>query len=149
MKWGVLIAAAIIVLRIVLEQFGVPAGASFVFGVAWLYFIFPVLFAIQIRAQKDANPFRSLLKNVFLFALYTRVMVMITYIMAYIFNWTAPRFIYPGGNVGPNVDVLTGILIIPLRNILIWVVMSTILGMVIGSVTLLLKRGDSTRSSAE
>jgi hypothetical protein len=147
MKWGVLLAAAIIVLRIALEQAGAPGSASFVFGVAWLYFLFPVLFAIQIRAQKDSHPFRSLLKNVVLFAFYTRVMVMITYMMAYAFKWSAPRFIYPGGNVGPNVDAMTGILLIPLRNILIWVVIATILGMIIGSITLLVKRANPAPSS--
>jgi thiol:disulfide interchange protein len=68
MKWGILLAAAIIVLRIALEQFGAPDSVCKVFGVAWLYFLFPVLFAIQIRAQKDSRPFRRLLKNVILFA---------------------------------------------------------------------------------
>jgi hypothetical protein len=147
MKWGILLAAAIIVLRIALEQFGAPDSVCKVFGVAWLYFLFPVLFAIQIRAQKDSRPFRRLLKNVILFAFYTRVMVMITYMMAYAFKWTSPRFIYPGGNVGPNVDALTGILLIPLRNILIWVVLATILGMIIGSITLLVKRANPAPSS--
>jgi hypothetical protein len=74
-------------------------------------------------------------------------MVMITYMMAYVFNWTAPRFIYPGGNIGPNVNALTGILLIPLRNILIWVVLATILGMIIGSITLFVKRADPAPSS--
>jgi hypothetical protein len=139
-KWGVLIAAVIIVVRIVLEQIGTPESISFIFGVAWLYFILPILFAFRIRARKEASPYKSLFISVLLFAFYTRVIVMLTYILAYFLRWQAPRFAYPGGNVGENVGVWTGILIIPLRNVLIWVVMSTIIGMILGSITLLVKR---------
>ena len=67
-------------------------------------------------------------------------MVMFTYMLAYIFSWKAPRFAYPGGTVGQNVSVLSGILIIPLRNLLGWVVAVTVIGMILGSITLLLKR---------
>ena len=140
MRWGVLIAAVIIVVRIVLEQAGVPDSICLIFGVAWLYFIFPVLFAVGIRARNDASPYKRLFKDIFLFLIYTRVMVMVTYMLAYVFNWSAPRFAYPGGNVGENVSVSSGILLIPLRNLLIWVVMAGAIGMIIGSIALLLTR---------
>jgi hypothetical protein len=146
MRWGIVIAAAIIVVRIVLEQAGVSESVNLVFGVAWLYFIIPVLFAVRIRARNEPRPYRRLLKDVLLFVLYTRVMVMITYMLAYIFHWSAPRFAYPGGNVGENIDVLTGIFIIPLRNLLIWVVMAGIIGMIIGSIALLSTRKASASS---
>jgi len=140
MRWGVIVAAAIIVFRIILEQLGSPERINNIFGVAWLYFILPILFAIGIRAQSVSKPYLRLLKDVVLFAIYTRVMVMITYMLAYMFSWKSPRFAYPGGTVGENVSVLSGIVIVPLRNVLIWVIMTTIIGMIIGSVTLLLKR---------
>ena len=148
MRWGVIIAAAIIVLRIVLEQAGVPYSIDNIAGVAWLYLILPVLFALAIRAQGSVSPYRNLLKDVFFFAIYTRVMVMVTYMLAYAFQWKAPRFAYPGGNVGDNVGVWTGIFGIPLRNVLIWVVMATVIGMIIGSITLLLKRKASVPAVA-
>jgi hypothetical protein len=143
MRWGIILAAAIIVMRIALEQIGASDKVNNIFGVAWLYFLFPVLFALGIRARNAVSPFKSLLKDVSLFALCTRAMVMITYILAYVFRWPARRFAYPGGNVGENVGVWTGLILIPLRNVLIWVVMATIIGMIIGSITLLLKRKGS------
>jgi hypothetical protein len=142
-RWGLILAAAIIVVRILLEQADAPEKVCFFFGVAWLYFIMPVLFALAIRARNAASPFKSLLKDIVLFVFCTRVMVMITYMLAYIFRWKPSRFAYPGGNVGENVSVWTGLIFIPLRNVLIWVVMATILGMIIGSVALLLKRKGS------
>lgn len=140
MRWGLAFAAAIMVLRIVLEQAGAPEKLSFICGVAWLYFVLPVLFALSIRAHNAASPFKSLLKDVFLFVLCTRVLVMVTYMLAYAFQWKPRRFAYPGGNVGENVGVWTGLFLIPLRNVLIWVVLATVLGMIIGATTLLLKR---------
>ncbi|HTY63836.1 MAG TPA: hypothetical protein VMG30_16430 [Acidobacteriota bacterium] len=142
-RWGVILAAVILVVRIVLEQAGAPEKVCFFFGVAWLYFVFPVLFALAIRARNAVHPFKSLLKDLVLFALYTRAMVMVTYMLAYIFRWKPHRFAYPGGNVGENVGVWTGLLLIPVRNVFIWVVMATILGTIIGSITLLLKRKGS------
>ena len=148
MRWGIWIAAAIIVVRIVLEQAGVPDSINNIFGVAWLYFIFPVLFALGIRARNAASPYKSLLKDVLLFVILTRVMVMITYMLAYLFSWKAGRFAYPGGNVGGNVGIWTGIFLIPLRNLLFWVVTAGIISIVIGSITLLLKRKASTPAPA-
>jgi hypothetical protein len=148
MRWSVIVAAAIIVFRIVLEQLGTPEQINNVFGVAWLYLILPVLFAMGIRAQNRTKPYGILLKDIVLFALYTRGMVMITYMLAYVFSWKSPRFAYPGGTVGENVGVWKGIFLIPLRNVLIWVVMATIIGMILGSITLLLKRGRTTPASA-
>ena len=148
MRWGLIIAAAIIVVRIALEQAGVPDAINNIFGVAWLYFVFPVLFALSIRTRNDASPYKSLLKDILLFAAYTRVMVMVTYMVAYVFKWNAARFAYPAGGVGENVGVWTGILLIPLRNVLIWIVMATIVGMIIGTITLLLKRKASTPAPA-
>ena len=66
-------------------------------------------------------------------------MVMITYMLAYAFHWKARRFAYPGGTVGENVNLWSGIFIIPLRTVLLWVVMATIVGMILGSITLLRK----------
>ena len=149
MRIGVVIAAIIIVARIVLEQIGASQMINNIFGVAWLYFILPVLFALAIRAKEYASPYKTLLKDVVLFAVYTRVMVMVTYMAAYFLRWNAPRFaLSMGGNVGDNVSLLSGLLFIPVRNALIWVVAATIVGMIIGSVTLLLNRKKPTPAVA-
>ena len=141
MKIGLLVAAVIIVVRIVLEQLGSPGVINFIFGVAWLYFVIPVLFALRLRTAGDAGPFKALVKNLALFAVYTRLMVMVTYWAAYQYQWQAPRFsAAEGGNVGPDVSPLQGFLIIPVRNALILVVLVIVLGMIIGGITLTLKK---------
>jgi hypothetical protein len=145
MRLGLVVAIAIIVVRIALEQAGVPDSINNVFGVAWLYFILPVLFALGIRARKSARPYLNLLKEIVLFALCTRAMVAITYMLAYAFQWQSPRFIYPAGTVGKDVSLWNGIVYIPARNLLIWVVIATVVGMITGSITLLIKRGIASK----
>ncbi len=149
MKAGVLIAACIIVVRIVLEQLGAPESVNNIFGVAWLYLVFPVLFALRIAADGDSGPFKALFKALVLFAVYTRLMVMATYMVAYLLKWQAPRFsIKMGGNVGPEVGGLQGLALIPARNALIWIVMATVVGMIIGGIVLVAKRKPSPPAQA-
>ena len=141
MKAGVLVAACIIVVRIILEQFGAPESVNNIFGVAWLYLVFPVLFALRIAASGEPGPFKTLFKTLLLFGVYTRLMVMASYMLAFLFKWQAPRFsLKMGGNVGPDVSALQGLLVIPVRNALIWIVMATVLGMIIGGIILFRKR---------
>jgi hypothetical protein len=141
LRASVIIAVIVIVLRIVLEQAGAPESVNNILGVAWMYFVLPVLFALGIVKTLDTGRYKALLKYVFLFALYTRLIVMGTYMLAYFFRWTAPRFSAAmGGNVGDNISAVNGVLLIPLRNAAIWIMMATLLGMIIGTVVLLIKR---------
>jgi hypothetical protein len=140
MKAGLIVAALIIVIRILLEQAGAPYLVSSISGVVWLYFIMPVLFALAIRNRAAEKPYGRLLKDVVLFAVCTRVMVAITYVAAHYLNWTAARFsATQGGTVGPGIQSWQGLLFIAARNAFIWIVMATIIGMIVGSITLLLK----------
>lgn len=141
MNAGIGLAAAIIVVRIALEQFGAPGVVNNVFGVAWLYFVMPVLFAIRIAGSGASRPIRALFMDLLAFALYTRLMVLVTYVAAYYFRWQAPRFsISQGGNVGEGVSPLQGLVVIPLRNAAVWIVFVVIIGMIIGGITLRLRR---------
>jgi hypothetical protein len=144
-KWGTIVAAIIIIVRIALEQAGAPETVNSIFGVAWLYFILPVLFALSIRMKAYAGPYWILLKDVLLFAVYTRVMVMITYMLAYVFKWKAPRF---SSIMGGNIDAFRGLIFVLLRNVAMWVIMAVIVGMIVGSATLLLKRKASAPAAA-
>jgi hypothetical protein len=45
-----------------------------------------------------------------------------------------------GGNVGNDIGPLNGLLVIPVRNALIWIVFAALAGMIVGGVTILLKR---------
>jgi hypothetical protein len=129
MEIAVIAAVLIIIVRILLEQAGAPLMVNNIFGVAWLYFIVPVLLATAIRARGYANPYGRPLKDVLLFAVYTRIMVAITYVLAYYLKWTAPRF-----------EVSKRTAPLPLRNMLVWAAAAAIIGMIIGSITLLLIR---------
>ena len=132
-----IIAAIVVVVRVVLEQIGAPSGVNQVFGVAWLYLLVPIYFGVNLAAAD--RPYKSLLKTLLCFVAYTRLMVMATYIAAYLLNWTAPRFSVEGGGVvGEGVTALQGLLLIPVRNLLIWIVLGTLVGMIIGSVVVAL-----------
>jgi hypothetical protein len=141
MNAGLIAAMLLIVIRILLELGGVSFAVASIFGVVWLYFILPALFAIAIRNGACAKPFGRLMKDVVLFAVYTRIMVAITYVLAHYLNWTAARFSADqGGTVGANIHSWQQLLFIAMRNALIWIVMAAIVGAIVGSITLCLKR---------
>jgi hypothetical protein len=141
MKKLLLLAAALVVARVVLERLGAPESINNVFGVVWLYLVAPVLFGIQIAASEESRPFMALFKNLVVFSAITRLMVMPTYWLAYLYQWAPPRFgTELGGVVGEGVSPLAGYLLIPIRNAMIWVVLAIVVGMILGSVTLLIRR---------
>lgn len=141
MRIPLIIAAAVVIIRIVLEQAGAPNSINSIFGVAWLYFLVPVYFAMQISQFDSPSPYKSLFGALGLYAIYTRLMVLPTYSLAWWLNWQAPRFqLQQGGVVGEGVSALQGLLVIPLRNAAIWIISAVIIGMIIGSVTLAIKR---------
>lgn len=141
LKVPLIIAAVVIVSRIVLELVGSPESVNQIFGVAWLHLLFPIYFGFRIASAGVAKPFMALLKSLLAFNVYTRLMVLPTYWLAYALQWKAVRFSFEGGgNVGPDVTPLAGWVGIPLRNFIAWVIATTIMGMIIGGVTLLIRR---------
>lgn len=140
-KWPLLIAAAIVVVRVISEQLGAPESVNFVLGVVWLYFIVPFTFASAIVKSGVARPYLELFKNLFWFSVFTRLMVIPTYWLAYAFQWPAMRFkLEAGGVVGDGVTPLFGYLIYPGLNGLSWVLFAILVGMLLGSVTLFIQR---------
>ena len=141
LKKGLIAAIAVIIIRIVLEQMGVQSSVATVFSVAWFYFVMPVFFASALVAAGDAAIYKNLAITIVKFTLVTRVVVALTYIAAYNFQWTAPRFsVQRGGSVGEGVTALQGNVITPLLGIVAWLVIALVIGMIIGSVTILIKR---------
>ena len=148
MKWPLIIAIVVIALRILLEEMGAPSVVNNIFGVTWLYFPVPVYFAITIAASRELPPFKTLIKLTLLYAVCTRLMVFGTYSMAYIFQWSAPRFSLQGGGVvGEGVTVMQGMLITPATNLLIGVILATVIGLITGSATLILLKHFRGKSS--
>ncbi|MCA9735901.1 hypothetical protein KC799_27430 [candidate division KSB1 bacterium] len=144
MKIPLIVAAAVIIIRIILEHVGSPEAVNAVFGVAWLYFIIPVLFALQISKSGDSSPYKSLFISLLLFAVYTRLMVFVTYMLAWWQQWQAPRFsLAQGGVVGEDVSAMQGLFIIPLRNAVFWIIFATLIGMLVGWITILIHKKKS------
>ena len=150
LKWPLLLALAVIVIRIFLEQLGAPESINNLFGVAWLYFLVPVFFGLEIARHRDPSPLKSLFVHVLLFGVYTRLMVAITYMMAYAWQWTSPRFLVErGGTVGEGISPLEGYLIIPLRNAVLWIIGATLVGMIVGGITILIKQQPADERNEE
>ena len=134
-----IIAAIVVVVRVVLEQIGMPSGVSQIFGVAWLYLLVPIYFGVNLAAAD--YPYKALFKTLLCYVAYTRLMVMATYLAAYQLNWPATRFsVEAGGVVGESVTAMQGLLVIPVGNLLIWIVIGTLVGMISGSVVVVVKR---------
>ena len=139
-KIPLILAAVIIVARIGLEEVGAPGAVTLLFGVTWLHLLVPLYLGFRIAGGGGSRPFKDLFLAVFFFTLYTRLMVMVTYMLAYSLGWTASRFsVEGGGGVGAE-SALQGMLITPVLNCVFTLIAGTILGMILGSITLFIKR---------
>jgi hypothetical protein len=140
-KWPLLVAAVIVIVRVVSEQVGAPESVNFIFGVVWLYFIVPFTFVSAILKSGAGRPYVELFKNLLVFSVLTRLMVVPTYWLAYAFQWPALRFrLDAGGVVGEGVTPLFGYLIYPALNGLSWVIFAVLVGMLLGGITLYVRR---------
>jgi hypothetical protein len=139
LKWPLVIAAIVIVARIVLEQSGAPDTINNLFSVVVLYvFIVPIYFALRIANSGFAHPYKTLLKNVAIYAALARAMVIPTYFLAYIYEWPAQRFAATGGGVVGLTPLNACIIVI--AAFAIWVTASVVIGGGIGSVIIALRR---------
>jgi hypothetical protein len=145
LKWPLIIAAIVVVLRVVLEQGGAPGTVTNLFSVVLLYLlIFPIYFAVKIGNSGVGRPYRNLIKTTALYAALARCIVIPTYWLAYIYQWPAPRFSTgQGGVVGPGVTPLFGFVLIPFGALLVWVIASVVIGGGVGSIIIALKRRSS------
>jgi len=142
LKWPLVVAAILVVARIILEQAGAPGWLNNLFSVVILYVVIaPLYFAFRIAGSGVEHPYRNLFKTIALFTALARSMVIPTYWLAYHFQWTAPRFsIQEGGNVGPNISPVVGYILIPLGAAVVWILISLVVGGLLGSLVIKLKR---------
>jgi hypothetical protein len=148
MKGPLIIAAVLVIGRVLMEQSGAPFWLTNLFSVVILYvFIAPIYFAFRIANSGIERPYRTLFKKTALFTALARAMVIPMYWLAYYYQWTAPRFsVQAGGNVGPNVTPLMGYVGIPLMAATAWILISLIAGGGLGSIVIRMKRKSSTRA---
>ncbi len=141
MKWPLLIAAILVILRVVSEQLSAPEAINRIFGVTWLYFLVPIYFALKIAATNDAQPYKTLFIKMAIFVALVRLMVIPAYWLAYKFNWNASRFdAEQGGVVGDGISPLSGYVLIPLGAFLFWLVAATLAGGGLGALMIAWKR---------
>ncbi len=142
LKWPLILAALVVILRIVTEQAGAPDSINNLISVVVLYvLICPIYFALRIVRERIARPYATLLKTTALYTALARSMVIVTYWLAYIYQWPAPRFsVANGGVVGPNVKPINAYLIIPVAAGLVWILVSLVVGGGLGSLIIKFKR---------
>ena len=137
LKWPLIVTFGVIVVRIVLEEFGAPQAINTIVGVVWLQLLVPVYFGLVLANSTNLPRFVTLAKLVVLYALCTRLMVLASYSLAYVFQWSAPRFSVEGGGVvGEGVTPLQGLFLTPALNQVFWVIGGVVIGMLLGSASL-------------
>ena len=131
-KWPLIVAAIVVVLRVIVERSGAPAAVSNMLSVAALTTVLgPLYFALQVGLARKPHPNSMLLRLIFIYAVCARAMVLPTYWAARVFNWTEPRF---AGLDAANPFV--GFIAVPLITAAVWIVASMVIGSAIGFITL-------------
>jgi len=138
-KWPLILNLVVIVVRILLEEMGAPGAISNIFAVAWLAFLIPIYFAVGLAASGEAHPYKALAKLIVLYGIGVRLMVAVSYSLAYLFQWSAPRF-SGGGVIGEGVTALQGLLLNPAFNLLPGLIMAIGSGLLVGPATLAIRR---------
>ena len=142
MKWPLLIALAVVVVRVLLEQMGVPeATTNYISAVALHLIIVPLYFAVRIGGSDLPHPYSTFFKTITIYSLLVRAMVMVTYWLAYFYQWPQSRFsVEAGGVVGEGIGPLQAVVIRPVVAALAWVVGSVIVGGMLGSIVIAVRR---------
>jgi hypothetical protein len=127
------VAAIIIVLRVVVERAGAPEKVSNLFSAVVLHLLIaPLYFSIRIGMSATPRPYLAQLKLVTLFVLLTRAMVIPTYWLAHILGWRQQRF----GGLGADTSPATAYILIPFATAGFWILASVIVGTTLGSVVI-------------
>jgi hypothetical protein len=138
MKWPLIAAAVVTVVRVMVERGGASDTVSGIFGVVYLHLIIvPVYFAFRITNSDVAQPYLTQLKLTFLYVVLARLMILPTYWLAYIYQWPQSRF---SGLIGPDVSPFAGYIGVPFLTAAIWIVVSTVFGGGLGCLLIALRR---------
>ncbi len=137
LKWPLIITLAVLAVRIPLEEMGAPGALSNILGVAWLAFLIPIYLAVGLAASGEAHPYKALIKLIVIYGVCVRLMVAVSYSLAYAFSWSAPRF---GVLDSEGVTALQGMLLTPASNLLPGLVMTIGSGLLVGPAALAIRR---------
>jgi len=138
LKWPLIVAGVVVILRVIVERMGAPSAVSNVLSIAALHTVLgPLYFATRIAKSKVQHPFRMLVTLIGIYAACTRAMILPTYWLARIFEWPESRF---AGLAGPDVSPFVGFIAIPFATAAFWIAASLVVGGAIGTITLALIR---------
>jgi hypothetical protein len=141
LKWPLILAAVVVVLRVVIERNGGPPALSNALSIAVFHtLVAPVYFAIRLAGSSVERPYAALLKLILVFAVLTRAMLIPVYWLARILEWPESRFY---GLYGPDVNAFVGFIAVPFVTALIWIVSSVVVGGAVGAGLLALMRSRS------
>jgi hypothetical protein len=132
LKLPLIVAAAVVVLRVVVERMGVAENISNLLSVVMLHLLIgPLYFAIRIVFSGVRSPYTTQIKLVALYVVLTRAMILPTYWLARIYGWDQSRF---GGL--HDASPLVGFVAIPFQTAGMWVVASLVVGSALGVVVI-------------
>src|SRR4030095_342040 len=141
LKWPVVLAAAVIFARVVVERLGATTQVTNWFSSVALILLLPLYFAVRIANSGVSHPYREQFLTTALYAMLVRAMVLLVYWLAFIYKWAEPRF----EGVYNNPNPFMGIVVVPFLTAVFWIVASVIVGGGLGSLIIfLLKPGAQT-----
>lgn len=133
LKWPLVVAALVIVMRVIVERAGMPENISNLFSaVAFHLVIAPLYFAIRIGTSDLRRPYLTQVKLVTFFVLSVRAMIIPVYWLAHVLGWQQGRF----GGLATEVPPLRAYFAIPFATAAFWTVASIIVGSTLGSVVI-------------
>ncbi len=138
-KLPLIVTLVVMVVRILLEEMGAPGAITNILGVFWLAFPVAIYFGVGVAASREAHPYKALIKLIVIYGVCARLMVAVSYSLAYVFAWSAPRF-SGGGVVGEEVTALQGLLLMPAFNLVPGLIMAIGAGLLVGPATLAIRR---------
>jgi hypothetical protein len=146
LKWPLVIAAIIVVARVLVERAGAPEAASGLLSTVVLQvLIVPVYLAIRIAKSGITQPYKELFKLTAIYAVCVRAMVLPPYWLARMYGWTDSRF---AGLSESESNALIGYIAIPVVTGLFWIVASIVIGGLIGSILIAFARRKGTSAAA-
>ena len=132
LKWPLIVAAVVIVLRIIVERAGAPRSVSNLFSVVALHtVIVPIYIAVCLGKSDRPHLYGTLFKLILAYVLLTRAMLLVVYWLARIFRWQEARF-----SGLSDSSPLIGFIAIPFATAAFWIVATLVVGGTIGSIIL-------------
>lgn len=154
LKWPLIIAAIVVLARVVTEQAGATLVASS--NLDWLnnllsvvalhLLIVPLYLAVRIARSGVMTPYRTLFKLIAIYVVLVRAMLIPVYWLARIYEWPQPRFY---GLWGPDVNAFVGFIGVPFVTAAVWIISSLIFGGLLGSLVIAVLRRSTRKQHSQ